>query len=374
MRLQQFLIKFLLFLLPFAIPFVLLTGFLIYTGESMPLAWVVEMQRDDALVLYRPRYGNRDLEYKILATGVRQPELVAVGSSHVLQLRAQLANRDPNSFYNAGAPAWQLEQVEAYLNGITHTPRVLILGMDHPWFNADYIGDPFAQTDVQRNDWEQLFAVNRSFLQDVFAGVPFDSGRYLSREANGGGVGLGLRAIRDGHAFRNDGSEQYGDFLIAGFLSPEGERVRHLQLLANGESMYVRGDAISPEAMAQLTRILDLCAERSIIVIGFLPPFMPSLYDQLVAGGEHQYALSLPVQLQDAFAEHNFAFFDFSDGELLGAADTDFFDGWHASERIYLRLYARMVQALPNVLGAYSEVEALNAIDAAATDTFRVFP
>ena len=88
--------------------------------------------------------------------------------------------------------------------------------------------------------------VNRSFMQDVIGGEQFDVGRYLARvEPGHGGLALGLRAIRDGHGFRNDGSEQYGDFLVAHWLYPQNERQRHLDNLRDGKEMYVYGDTVS---------------------------------------------------------------------------------------------------------------------------------
>jgi hypothetical protein len=372
--LHHFLLKIVVFALPFAIPFVLLTGFLIYTGESMPLRMVVDMQMGETPVLYRPRFGNRDLEFKLLAANTRQPEVVAIGSSRILQFRSMFFNRDSANFYNAAGPAWQLDHLEHVVRGLSYTPRILILSLDHPWFNDAYPGDPFEPSLEPTSDFAHIFMVNRSVMQMLFNGETIDIGRMLERREPGfGGMALGLRAIRDGHGFRNDGSEQYGDFLIAHFLSPEGERARHLSLLENGQDMYARGDAVSEDALNKLERLLQFCEERGIYVIGLLPPFMPTLYQQMLAGRQHGYIEQLAPRLTELFEQHDYAFFDFSDGATLGANDSDFFDGWHAAERIYLRLYTEMLRLLPDMLGDYSDLEFLEAADRAATDTFNVF-
>ena len=335
---------------------------------------VIALQNGDDTVLYRPRYGNRDLQFKLLTANTRQPEVVAIGSSHILQFRGLFLNRDSHNFYNAGGPAWQLEHIEAFLNGLTYTPRILILSLDHPWFNDAYTGDPFAPSLEPTSDFDQIFMVNRSVLQTLLDGETLDVSRMLERREPGSGdLALGLRAIRDGHGFRNDGSEQYGDFLIAHFLYPENERARHLSLLENGQDMYARGDAVSETALSQLDALLQKCQQRGITVIGFLPPFMPTLYQQMIEGGHHSYVQQLPARLQALFEQRRGSFFDFSDSRTLGASDTDFFDGWHASERIYLRLYIQMLEALPNLLGSYSDLVFLEAADANATDTFNVF-
>ena len=367
----RFFLKLVLYTLPFAVPFLLLTGFMIYTGESMPLRLVAEMQMGDTPVLFRPRYGNRDLDFKTLSANLRQPDILIAGSSRVLQFRSLFFNRQPRAFYNVGAPAWTLDQVQQLLNNLTYTPRILILGIDQPWFNDAYVPDII---DPQVTDFAHIFQVNRSFMQDVFDGEAFDISRYLARvEPGSGGLALGLRAIRDGHGFRNDGSEQYGDFLVAHWLDPQTERQRHLDFLRDGAEMYVYGEMVSQTRLQQLEATLQWCKERGITVIGFLPSYMPTLYQRMIANGNHTYVEKLDAALQPLFARYGFPYFNFSDGAALGATDEDYFDGWHASERIYLRLYGQILAALPDLLGAYSDPNFLSAADASAADTFTVF-
>jgi hypothetical protein len=302
---------------------------------------------------------------------LRQPDVLVAGSSRVLQFRAQFFDQTPDEFYNAGAPAWQLDDAQALIDGLTFMPRVLILGLDQPWFNDAYAGESIP---APASDFANLFMVNRSFLQDLLKGEPFDIGMYLRRvEPRYEGLALGLRAIRDGHGFRNDGSEQYGDFLVAHWLYPENERQRHLDYLRDGVDMYVDGDTVSATRLRQLDTLLRWCSERGIFVIGFLPSYMPTLYRQLIADGSHRYVENLDAAIAPLFAQYGFAYFDFSDGAALGASDEDFFDGWHASERINLRLYRQMLAGLPEWLGEYSDAAALQAADDGAANTFEVF-
>ncbi len=371
----RFLLKLVLYALPFALPFALLSGFMIYTGEALPLSMVAQMQLSDQPVLYRSRYGNRDLDFKTLSTNLRQPEILAVGSSRILQFRALFFNRQPRAFYNAGAPAWTLDQIQTLLAGLNFTPRILIIAIDQSWFNDAVVEETFAP---RVSDLQHLLMVDSSFLHELAEGTigkeDFDVGRYLARvEPGHGGLALGLRAIRDGHGFRNDGSEQYGDFLVAHWLYPQNERQRHLDDLRDGKEMYAYGDTVSAARLAQLEAVLRWCKERGITVIGYLPSYMPTLYQKLIADGNHSYVQKLDPLLTPLFEQYGGAYFDFSDSAALGATDEDFFDGWHASERINLRLYERLLAALPDLLGAYSDAAFLQAADAGATDTFDVF-
>lgn len=379
MRPLQFWLKLALFLLPFAAVFLLLTGMLVYVGESMPLGMVaaLQQQRDD--VLYRPQYGNRDQQFKALSVNLRRPEVLALGSSRILQFRAAFFDKNPDAFYNAAAPAWRLPQVSRLLHSITPDamPRVLILAIDPPWFNDAYEGDIFPS---DLTDTENILLADRSFAQDVLTGKNFaangiDLGRYLRRDEPGGsgGLALGLRAIRDGHGFRSDGSEQYGDFLVAGFLHPSFMLDNHLMWMRNGEQMYVYGDTVSETALAELAALLDFAAAHDIQVIGFLPSYAPDLWARMMRRGNHRYIEALTPRLREIFAARGMPFFDFSDGLSVDTPDAEFFDGWHASELGNLRLYLKMLAALPDVLGQYSNERALMEIAANAHDTWRVF-
>jgi hypothetical protein len=377
-RRGKFWIKLMIYLLPFTIGFMALTGTLVYMGESMPLRWVVWHQQQDDNVLFRYRYGNRDPQFKQLATNVRQPEVLAIGSSRILQFRAGFFSRNPDAFYNAAGPAWELEQVIDLVTGLDRDalPGVLILAIDPPWFHDDY-DSGMVFDDV--SDFANLFIVNRSFIQDVLTGERFDrdgfdTSAYWQRvEPGTGGLALGLRAIRDGHGFRSDGSEQYGDFLVAGWLWQPQQRENHLNMMRSGEDMYIYGDTISETRLQALDELLTFAAEHEIYVIGFLPSYMPSLWDEMTARGNHSYITALTPRLAALFDVYGFPFFDFSNGAWIGVEDEEFFDGWHASELGNLRLYQHMLDALPEVLGLYSDRNVLGQIAAAASDTWAVF-
>lgn len=366
-----------LYTLPFAIGFLIVTGLMIYLGESMPLGWVVAHQQQDD-VLYRYRYGNRDPQFKQLAVNMRQPDVLALGSSRILQFRAGFINNNPDAFYNAAGPAWRLPEVVDLMEGLDEEalPEVLILAIDLPWFHEGY-GTGASFDDV--SDFHNLFLVNRSFIQDLLVGERFDregfdNDQYLAREEPGGSgtLALGMRAIRDGHGFRSDGSEQYGDFLIAEFLWQPQQRENHLEAMRNGEDMYVYGDTYSEERVAMLDDLLAYAAENDVFVVGYLPAYMPGLWVEMQERGNHTYKNALRERLPDVFAQYGYPLFDYSDGASIGLTDEDFFDGWHISELGNLRMYAHMLQYVPE-LQHYSDREALLNIINSATSTWDVF-
>lgn len=375
---RTFWIKLALYVLPFAVGFTALTGSLVYIGESMPLRWVVWLQQRDDSVLFLNRYGNRDLEFKRLSVNARRPEVMALGSSRILQFRAGFFTYDPSVFYNAAGPGWGLSDVSELLMSVDQDalPKVLLLALSHPWFHDTYnIDIDFSDA----SDFANLFAVNRTLIQELMAGERFDRDgfdvlEYLERADPGGdGLALGMRAIRDGHGFRSDGSERYGDFLVAGWLGQEQQRESHMELMRAGDEMYVDGDTVSPEKLTQLDELLAYAAENEVTVIGYLPPYMPSLWEEMLARGNHDYITQLPHELTPIFERYDFPLLDYSNGAWIDLPDDYFFDGWHPSELANLRLYLNMMNALPDLLGQYSDANVLWEIVANATDTWEVF-
>lgn len=89
--------------------------------------------------------------------------------------------------------------------------------------------------------------------------------------------------------------------------------------------------------------------------------------------GRHTYITALTPRLQALFDARGFVFFDFSDGASVDTRTWEFFDGWHASELSNLRLYLKMLEALPDVLGEYSDLTELRQISLQATNTWNVF-
>ena len=370
---MKFIAKLAFFCIPIAIPFLIVTGGLVYVGESMPLQEVIRLQDSDWAVLYRPYYGNRDQGFKLMASNYYEPEILITGSSRVLQFRAQFANENPDAIYNAAAPAWELDEVSRLIFNLDYTPEVIILGIDYPWFNDDYPGDPIVEPPT--NLWNRLWVVNRSYLQDVIDREEFDYQAILARNEPGGtgGLALGLRAIRDGHGFRNDGSEQYGDFLVAQHLWQPNLRGHHMGLFANGEQMYWEGDTVSQTALEQLDTILQYAQENDILVVGMLPPYMPQLWEQLSVSERHTYIPQAEIALESMFEEYEFPLFDFSDVSESGFTDEDFFDGWHHSEKVSIQLWIEMAEQIPE-LAQYTDIPALQQIVDTAPDTFRVLP
>ncbi len=365
--------RLIVFTLPFALAFLTFTGLLIYSGESMPLALVVSMQMGDAPVLYRPDRGFRLLTYKRMSVDARRPDVIVLGSSRVMAFRSMFFNRRAALAYNAGLSGKKLESMELFLYSIAPDalPDLLLLGLDQTWFN-DASNPDEDENGPEVNDLQTIFRVNRSEMQRLIGGDDLDLSAMLARrDPITGALALGRSAILDGEGFRNDGSLQKESLDDPQYR--QEKRAENLEDLNDNDYPYDEGDIVSVTALAQVERMLQYSQQRQIEVIGFTLPYMPSIYQGVQADDKLGYVHKLPASLKALFSRYGARYFDFSDGAALGATDADFFDGWHASEQVDLRLYLRMLEALPEQLGPYSDPDYLQQVDAQATNSFTVF-
>ena len=128
---------------------------------------------------------------------------------------------------------------------------------------------------------------------------------------------------------------------------------RDLNLFLRGGDIYVQGD-VSEERLALMDAILTWAQENDVLVVGFFPPVMPSLYDEMQSAGVFDYATLASLELKELFNQYGFFFYDYSDPAVLQAENIHFLDGWHFSELIHLRLYYELVEQVP-ALAQYSD-------------------
>ncbi|MDP6342131.1 MAG: hypothetical protein QF491_01265, partial [Alphaproteobacteria bacterium] len=107
--------------------------FLWRAGEFLPLAEIVARQQTDGDI-YGSALHDDEFDYKLVLATTRRAEVMALGSSRILQLRQEFFSR---SFTNAGRAMSSLREGEEYLAAlaVASRPRLMILGVDPWWFN-----------------------------------------------------------------------------------------------------------------------------------------------------------------------------------------------------------------------------------------------
>jgi hypothetical protein len=371
----RFLLKLILFGIPAGFLMLAPLGVAMYMGEAMPISRVVAMQLGDTPVLYGPSDRETIFAYKLASVEARAPEVLFVGSSRLLQCRAQLLNQNPRAFYNAGAEGWTLREIRALIEQLDANtiPNILVIGLDQPWFNARFVDwEPPHNLNTGDIEPQRAFASARRVLDAVIGGNIQVGALFERREWVRGGIGLGLNALSYGRGYRNDGSHQEGDLLIDPALGELG-RSNDLGVVEDGWRQYVEGNRVDQSMIEAVSSFLDMARERGITVIGVSPPFMPSIYEQMMADGRHNYLSRSTERLTRVFAQHHLSYFDFSNAAWVGGTDEEMYDGWHPSEKLCLRMYVEMLRDQPELLNPYSDLQALEGLLATADNPLEVF-
>lgn len=349
---RTFLIKLILFSLPIFLAAVLPLGFAYYVGEIMPVSVAAALRTSQPDFIYGLRFGRDMFTYNSHIINQERPNILVTGSSRSWLFRSEFFNKPEASFYNASDAGWTLRQVDALLHSLQPDsyPDVLLLGIDKPWFNPDFI--PLNAT--SGTDTQNALTITRALLGFVAANPGELAALLARREPVRGEFALGVSAITTGVGVRADGSLQYGEILL-GTAPIDAMRAEHLGSLNHSSNMYVAGNEISADTLNQLAALLQFAHERDIQVIGFAPPFAPDIYARMRANGKHQYMWALDPVLGDVFEQYGYRYFDFTNPASVRAVDLDFWDGWHASERVSARMLAQMVTGIPEVLGKYTD-------------------
>jgi hypothetical protein len=353
-------------------------------GELMSPDRVAERQaRRDRLVLHGAAYTNSAIYVKMQGLARRAPQVLALGSSRTMQFRAGFF-LPTVSFYNAGGTVARLIHFRGVLQRLPpeRQPEALLIATDpyffHPSFDKGHhdalgLGWLREQMDARPTGGEVFLADWWTVWRDIVAGK-------VDRDKLLGGRGLsdriGLNAVCREQGFRNDGSYLYGSANLD-ITQPRHRDYRFVDTLkqvSRGTGRFAYGSEVSAAGLRELKALLEECRARSIHVVGFLPPYPHEVWSAMEnLGPKYNYLWSLPASLRTAFEQHGFEFYDFSDFAWLGAPDSEAIDGFHGSERTYLRLLISMLEQ-GSQLNRYASLSQLQQILATAKSHTNIVP
>jgi hypothetical protein len=346
---RRFIYKFAAFALPalaiFGVPTILIAA----AGELTPIDSVVERQLGSAPLVYGPAYTNPVKRFKLRATEKRRPAVLALGSSRVMQFRADFF-REPARFYNAGGAVVALRDARYLLGRLSAQaqPALVILGLDQWFFNPRWSEPVDAGPHAFDVEETPLNVIQRNWrtVYRSLANGKIDVLRCVAHPR-----AVGLTAVMRGNGFRNDGSYLYGDVIRAPDAPdrPDLGFADTFSRIENGERRFEWSDAIDDGALVELDKMLADAGKRGIHVTAFLPPLAPSVAARVRASGRYGYLPRILAAVSPSFAAHGAEIIDLSDAADLGARDDEFIDGFHGSDRTYLRIILRLAEAAPVV-------------------------
>ncbi len=359
-------------LIPVGVVVLLPLVFLYYSGELTPIEKVAELlENKEKLVIFGTAYSESYVQLKLISTIRRQPEVLVLGSSRTLQFRDYFF-RDDVKFYNAGKGIVRLRDFSEFLSRIPKgsEPKTLIIGLEQDFFNdaSEDLSIPYSP-DIYSEETKPLQIYQKGWKHvyiDLVKGKFYAESQFDAIKKAESNSRIGFNAIINDNGLRNDGSQVYG----AVIKNPDDPN--HLdyqyrdtfQRVDTGTRRFEYGQQISQRALKILDDFLLSCQNRGIHVVAFTPPYAPAVYQKMLSmSDKFSYLAKIEPAVTPIFDRYGFQFYDGSDATRFGSFDAEMFDGFHGSEKTYLRLYLEMLKKSPQLQKFSEELELQNKLD-----------
>jgi hypothetical protein len=344
------------------------TALLFMSGELLTPEQAVDRQMHAKhRALYGCYFSVVDLYYKWHSALLLSPKIMVLGTSRSLELRSAYFLKDAG-FFNAGAPSLRMAHLSYFLNSIPKgkEPNILILALDQFSFNSSWEKGAVYDVDKDFHIKTGRGEIIKRGCVGVYNEILKNGFPRLSRMRDEEDIGLYA-------AIENTGYRKDGSFLINTSKIKPTRFNDSFRMIEQGRGVFAYGNSISTGATTQLDDFLSLCKSRNIYVIAFLTPFPHMVCEKMKAmNDKYGYLKELKPLLSRIFKKYSFGFHDYSDLASTGASDQETIDGYHGSEKAYLRLFIDIVHKEP-VLRKYTNINYLEKRLSSAESDFLVF-
>lgn len=334
---KLFLKKYFLFLIFIAIVCVPIILFLYKTQEVASVEDIVKKQMATKAI-YGTALNDNMFAYKLEIVKQTKPEIIAIGSSRVMQFREEFFSK---KFITTGGATNYMNEGVDFLNEVlkVHKPKVIILGLDIWWFNNNYQQPSrymhAGTTSILSIDkiykpilWLANGKIDKKcFLNTILQSE--DSKNSITNYTN-----IGISALKTSDGFRSDGSYFYSK-LIFGIEKP-GDDVKFqdtLNRIKQGNARFEYGDKVSKDRWNDLLRFLNICKKNNIKVIIFIPPVANKIIEKMnEMKNEYAYVTEFRTKVISIGG------FDYHDPKIISSSDCEFVNGFHGGDVTYQRI------------------------------------
>ena len=269
----RLLLKCCLILFPIGALTLALAGLSWHSGEAMPNSRIVELQQSSDGIIYGPAWSDFEMEYKVATYHVRQPDILILGSSHMLQIRAGFFTKNPAAVYNGGAGGWDLSRMVEYYGQLDSAPKIIIAQIDPSWFYDDARQLPIDSPSNPGSDdgYERVRIATIELVHRLLGGDLSLTQLIERRDPVFGGQSLGLRAIEQGGGYRADGSRQLGPLSASPAMQAE-HLAASLKVTASTDGRVSTGETLYEATFATLERFLAHLRDNDITLVGVTTP------------------------------------------------------------------------------------------------------
>jgi hypothetical protein len=342
MSMKKFLYKSGLFFLPIAV--ILFPAWIHLTGhrEIKSVSEMVDQnQKNGGLIGLAYTDPMHLVKHAVIER--RQPKIIALGTSRVLQFRA-LVFEESAAFYNCGRSVRRVQDLKSFLTAYPgDKPTMIILGLDQDFFGVedeDLEREPRSYKLHKTTYASRVVKGTKAFFNSLQEGkvklgqVSPDASSYIGRNA---------RLYSEG--YRRDGSYIYGERLSGDRGGGEYTFEKTIKRIDKRKGRFANAEKIHPGAIKEIEEFLEVCQNNQIHVVAFLPPYANGVYRRFAKErSEYPHVFETHAVLEPVFLKRGFLLFDFSDIASLGSNEFETIDGYHASETAYLKIIYKMVE------------------------------
>ena len=342
----------------------------LHSSGDLAVERAVKNQAAGRFALFGSGVSQDFVDYKLQLYAAVKPQVVALGSSRVMQFRGAYFRRP---FLNVGGTAGNLPVLRSTLDAMLrlHRPEAVILGLDFWWFMPRWNPDPFKEEpptsgsygynlDSLKKPWTWLLEGKISWRDLLGPVLPRSLGGFRDDR-------YGIMAQQTDDGFGSDGSWYYtGE--ITGQKRPFDYRFEDtLKQVRYGIKAFAPSPPLkdSRDVGGISTAHLDAFAEiycrlkaRGIATYVFIAPLSITALDALRAREEDYPHL---FRDRDALLARGIEVMDFTDPRTFAATDCEFVDGFHGGEVVYARILRDMADRWSSLL-AYVDMDKINAV------------
>lgn len=327
-----------------------------WVGKSgdMDVAGAVKKQAAGQFVMFGSGMSQDFVDYKLRLYSATKPDIVALGSSRVMQFRSRYFTEP---FLNVGGTAGNLAVLRSTAEAMlaVHKPKVILLGLDFWWFTKKWEPNPQENTpptsgsynygfDTLKTPWEWLLTGKVS-TAEFFAPLTgaFRADRY------------GIMAQRFGDGFASDGSWYYTAD-VTGQQKPFDYKFGDtLKQVEYGIKAFSYAPEISEEHVDAFADIYYKLRVRGVKVFVFISPLSTRVLEAIKAREDKYPQL---FKLHDELRKRGIDAVDLTDMRRYGTTDCEFVDGFHGGDIAYARLLRQLARYYMQ-LGMYVNMKAL---------------
>ncbi len=358
---KLFLSKLSIFVLPISILFIFPVFVVTYGREYVSYKDVVIRQEKDPSILFGFAYnGVSFYPYKEFLTKRKRAQVVALGTSRVMQIRKEFFIAG-TTFVNAGGAGKSVAAMKSFIESLPDdgSVKVVLLGLDVDVISGEKgVPESIGEDILPLRFSEIVVTMSRRIYLDYIS-HKYTLGEIIHANSNSSSIGISALLHDDG--FRGDGSYKYGVAMknLSRATDIREQIAAHAKDISNSSYNLETKKKNIEKNLAAIDELISIAKKKNIEIIGFIPPYPTPVHDALTSNGDLIGYTS--QSLSDLFVRRQLSYFDVSSITTFGGKETEFVDFNHGTDVLYLRMMMYMADRSES-LSKLTNINLLKAI------------